>query len=316
MKTRRRALGQHFLRNPRILERIVRAVDPGPMETVVEIGPGHGALTFPLAEKARLVLAVEKDPALVRELEAGRPARVKIIAGDALAVPFRKILEEAGALPPVKIAGNLPYAISGPFLARFWEERALFSRGVFLLQREVAARVAAGPGSKDYAPLGILLQIAFDVAIALKISPGSFAPPPKVDSALAVFSARDKPLVEVGDERAFRRFLRAAFARRRKTLANNLAAVGFPWEKTAEILGLLGRPPSARAEEIDIPGWAAAFAAWRRLSSESGPGSEDDGRSPLPRERKRTLPPARRTDDFHGLGRRRPRPCRRRRPSS
>jgi len=259
LKTRRQALGQHFLRNPRILERIVRAVDPSPSETVIEIGPGYGALTWPLADKARFVLAVEKDPHLVRELEARRPSNVRVVAGDALTVPFRRILEESGVRPPVKAAGNLPYSISGPFLARFWEERELFSRGVFLLQREVAERIAAGPGSKDYAPLGILLQIAFDVELALRVAPGSFVPPPKVDSALAVLVRRPKPLVEVGDASAFRGFLQAGFAHRRKTLVNNLAAAGIPPGKTSAALAGLGLPASTRAEEVSIPAWAALF---------------------------------------------------------
>jgi len=261
MKTRRRALGQHFLPNPRVIDRIVRAVGPGPDETIIEIGPGKGALTLPLAERAGRVIAVEKDPALVRELEARRPANVVLIAGDALAVSFRAILEGDGIAPPVKMAGNLPYSISGPFLARFWEERELFSRGVFLLQREVAERVAAKPGTKDIAPLSILLQIAFEAKIAFRVAPGSFVPPPKVDSSLLVLARRARPLFEVRGEAAFRRFLQAAFAHRRKTLVNNLEAAGLGRPETAAALASLGHRPTARPEEIAISDWAALFAS-------------------------------------------------------
>jgi 16S rRNA (adenine1518-N6/adenine1519-N6)-dimethyltransferase len=259
LKPRRQALGQHFLPNPRIIDRVVRAVDPGPEETVIEIGPGRGALTWPLAAKAGRVIAVEKDPDLVRELEAGKPANVDLVAGDALAVSFRTILEEGGIAPPVKVAGNLPYSISGPFLARFWEERELFARGVFLLQKEVAERAAAMPGTKDVAPLSILLQNAFEATIAFKVAPGSFVPPPKVDSSLLVLARRARPLFEVGDGSAFRRFLRASFAQRRKTLANNLNAAGVLRDKTVAALAALGLRPATRPEEIAMAGWAALY---------------------------------------------------------
>jgi 16S rRNA (adenine1518-N6/adenine1519-N6)-dimethyltransferase len=259
VKTRRQALGQHFLRNPRLLGRIVRAVDPGPDETVVEIGPGRGALTWPLAEKAGRVIAVEKDASFLPDLEARKPANVTIVAGDALTVAFRSLLEKAAAPLPAKIAGNLPYAISGPFLARFWEERDLFSRGVFLLQKEVAERIAAGPGSKDYAPLSILLQIAFRVKIILTVAPGSFVPPPRVESALVALERRENPLFDVGDGVRFRRFLQAAFAHRRKTLMNNLAAAKIPLEKIGKTLDRLGLSPKVRPEQVAVPDWAALF---------------------------------------------------------
>lgn len=260
MKTRRRALGQHFLHNPRILGRIVAAVDPKPDELILEIGPGRGALTWPLAAKAGRVVAVEKDAALIPALEEQKPENVTIIRGDALTVRFQDILREAGAAPPIKIAGNLPYSISGPFLFKFWEERNIFSRGVFLLQKEVAERIAARPGTKDYAPLSILLQIAFEVKVLFKVAPGSFVPPPRVDSALVVLDRRDKPLVEVPDWGGFRKFLNAAFAHRRKTLVNNLAAAGIPAETAADALTALGPPLKVRPEQVSIPLWAALYA--------------------------------------------------------
>jgi 16S rRNA (adenine1518-N6/adenine1519-N6)-dimethyltransferase len=260
VKTRRRALGQHFLHNPRILERIVAAVDPKPGELVLEIGPGRGALTWPLAAKARRVIAVEKDAALIPALEEQKPDNVTIIRGDALTVRFQDILREAGTAPPIKIAGNLPYSISGPFLFKFWEERDLFSRGVFLLQKEVAERIAARPGTKDFAPLSILLQIAFEVKILFKVAPGAFVPPPKVDSALVSFDRRDKPLVDVPNWAGFRKFLNAAFAHRRKTLVNNLAASGIAAEKAAATLAALGLPLKVRPEQVPIHAWAALYA--------------------------------------------------------
>jgi 16S rRNA (adenine1518-N6/adenine1519-N6)-dimethyltransferase len=259
VKSRRRALGQHFLHNRRLLEKIVAAVDPRPDEVILEIGPGRGALTWPLAAKAGRVMAVEKDAGLVTGLEARKPDNVTIVAGDALTVSFGKIVEESGVRPPVKIAGNLPYSISGPLLGRFWEERELFTRGVFLLQKEVAERIAAGPGTKDYAPLSILLQIAFEVKILSKVRPGSFVPPPKVDSALVLLDRRPRPLVEVEDWNGFRRFLNAAFAHRRKTLANNLTAAGVPSDKIREALNRLGLRLKIRPEQVVLPAWAALF---------------------------------------------------------
>ena len=262
MKTRRQALGQHFLRDARLLEKIARTIDPGPEDLVIEIGPGKGALTRAVAALAGKVVAVEKDRILAESLAADKPENVEIIEGDALDESFeRLIFEVAKAAPPVKIIGNLPYSISGPFLARVWEERRLFSRAAFLIQREVAERIASGPGSKDYAPLSIMLQIFFEVKILFKVAAGSFVPPPKVESAVVSLIRRETPLVAVPDEARFRKFLAGAFAQRRKTLLNNLAAMGIPAEKSRAALDSLGLIATIRSEQVGIAAWAALYAA-------------------------------------------------------
>jgi len=261
VKTRRHALGQHFLRDVRLLERIARTIDPRPEDVVIEIGPGKGALTRPLAGLVAKVAAIEKDRILAEALDADKPENVVVVEGDALEASFKDLLGKAA---PGKIIGNLPYAISGPFLARMWEERRLFSRAAFLIQREVAERIAAGPGSKEFAPLSIMLQIYFEVKILFRVAPGSFTPPPKVDSAVVSLVRRETPLLAVADEAAFRRFLGGAFAQRRKTLLNNLAAMGLPAEKSASALGALGLIRTVRPEQVTIAAFGALYAALRR----------------------------------------------------
>ncbi len=264
MKTRRHALGQHFLRDVRILEKIARTIDPRPGDTVIEIGPGKGALTRAVAAMTGKVVAVEKDRILAEALAADKPENVEVIEGDALDVSFdRLIAEVAGAAPPVKIIGNLPYAISGPFLARIWEERRLFSRAAFLIQKEVAERIAAGPGTKDYAPLSIMLQIFFEVKILFKVAAGSFVPPPRVESAVVSLVRRETPLVAVPDETRFRKFLAGAFAQRRKTLLNNLAAMGIPADKSRPALDSLGLSATVRPEQVGIAAFASLVSSLR-----------------------------------------------------
>ncbi|MCX6566531.1 MAG: 16S rRNA (adenine(1518)-N(6)/adenine(1519)-N(6))-dimethyltransferase RsmA [Candidatus Aminicenantes bacterium] len=272
MKTRRRALGQHFLRDARLLEKIARTIDPQPADVVIEIGPGKGALTRALSPLAGKVVAVEMDRILAEALDADKPENVTVVEGDALVVSFERLITEiagAGARPPVKIIGNLPYAISGPFLARVWEKRRLFSRASFLIQREVAERIAAGPGSKEFAPLSIMLQVYFDVKILFRVAPGSFVPPPKVDSAVVSLVRRETPLIALADEAGFRKFLGSAFSQRRKTLLNNLAAMDVPAEKGRAALASLGLVRTVRPEQVAIAAWAGLFAALRPADSPS-----------------------------------------------
>jgi 16S rRNA (adenine1518-N6/adenine1519-N6)-dimethyltransferase len=262
VKTRRQALGQHFLRNPRLLEKIARTIDPGPGDVVIEIGPGKGALTRPLAALVRKVVAVEKDRILAESLAANKPDNVVVIEGDALAVSFEDLIAGvAGANPPVKIIGNLPYSISGPFLARLWEERRFFSRAAFLIQKEVAERIVARPGTKDFAPLSIMLQIYFETKILFKVAAGSFIPPPKVESAMLSLIRREIPLADLVDGLKFRKFLGGAFAQRRKTLFNNLSAMGISADRGAAVLETLGLVRSIRPEQVAISSWTALFLA-------------------------------------------------------
>ena len=248
-----KALGQHFLNDRSILRKILGIIDPRTDELVIEIGAGKGALTFPLAERAGKVMAIEKDPALIPFLRESGRKNLVILERDVLEVDFQELLAlEPGFRGRVKIAGNLPYSISSPLLFKVLEAKELFSACVFLLQKEVAQRLAAKPGSKSYAPLSILYQLAFDVRLRLTLAPGSFSPPPKVQSALVSLEKRPAPLFPVADEELFRRFLRAAFAQRRKTLLNNLKS----WPRRPGLVpgafASLGLKETVRAEELSI----------------------------------------------------------------
>jgi 16S rRNA (adenine1518-N6/adenine1519-N6)-dimethyltransferase len=261
-KSRRHALGQHFLANEGVLRKIVGVIDPRPGDVILEIGAGRGALTRRLAERAGRVIALEKDERLVPELKTSMPANVEVVHGDILKVDLRAILERAG-VPAIKLAGNVPYSISSPLLFRVLDDRALLSGCIFLFQKEVAERVTAGPGTKSYAPLGILLQNEFDARIAFTVAPGSFSPPPKVQSALLVLERRAAPLQPGAADEPFRAFLRAAFAERRKMLWKNVSRRATP-AAIAAAFESLGVARNARAEELapDL-----LFALFRYLRS-------------------------------------------------
>jgi 16S rRNA (adenine1518-N6/adenine1519-N6)-dimethyltransferase len=264
-KSRRQALGQHFLANEGVLRKIVAAIDPKPADVVVEIGPGKGVLTAALAVNAGRVVAVEKDERLIPGLREAMPANVEIVPGDILRVDLRGILKKAG-VPALRLVGNIPYSISSPLLFRVLDERGLFSDCVFLLQKEVAERVTAGPGTKSYAPLGILLQNEFEARIAFGVAPGSFSPPPKVRSALLTLRRRTVPLHPGAAEEPYRAFLRTAFAERRKMLWKNLARRATPATLEAAYAEL-GLSRNARAEELSPGTLHSLFQTLHRSSA-------------------------------------------------
>lgn len=258
-RSRRHALGQHFLTNEGVLRKIVDAIDPKPGDVIVEVGAGRGVLTARLAEKAGRVVALEKDERLIPALRETMPANVEVVHADVLKADFRAILKKAG-VPALRLVGNIPYSISSPLLFRALDERELLADCVFLLQKEVAERVTAGPGSKSYAPLGILLQNEFEARIAFLVAPGSFSPPPKVQSALLTLRRRPTPLHPGAADEPYRAFLRAAFAERRKMLWKNLARRATPTAITAayEALGLAR---NVRAEQLSSDQLFALFRA-------------------------------------------------------
>jgi 16S rRNA (adenine1518-N6/adenine1519-N6)-dimethyltransferase len=250
--TKRKELGQHFLTSRHIIDKIIAVIDPREDELIVEVGPGKGVLTFPLAGRCGRLVAVEKDPGLIPALLEKKPENAVILEQDILETDFRELLRrEPGPWDTLKIAGNLPYSISSPFLFKLLDEQGPVSRGVFLLQKEVAERVAAGPGSKKRAPLSILFELDFRVRIHFTLPPGAFSPPPRVHSALVSLDKREVPLFAVEDREGFRRFLRAAFAERRKTLANNLKKLGKPSGAVERELAAVSLNNSVRAEQVD-----------------------------------------------------------------
>jgi len=255
-----KSLGQHFLNDRSILQKIVDILDPKKDELVIEVGAGKGALTFPLADRAGKVIAIEKDKDLVPFLRESHRENVIILEQDVLHVDFRNLVaEETAGLGRVKLTGNLPYSISSPLLFKVLKDEDVFSACVFLLQKEVAERLGAQPGSKSYAPLSILFQLHFEVRLRFTLAPGTFSPPPRVQSALVSLEKRPSPLFAVRDERNFSRFLRAAFAQRRKTLLNNLKAWTFPPALLREALQRLGLGEKARAEQLTINQFVSLF---------------------------------------------------------
>ena len=253
----RKSLGQHFLADPRILARIADAVALGADETVVEIGPGRGSLTDALLARAARVVAIEIDRKLVellREKYVNEP-RLTIIEADVLEV---NLGEAAGG--PYALAGNVPYYITTPILFQALRQpRAL--RSVLLVQKEVAARMAAPPGADDYGALSVNVQAVAEVELLFRIPAGAFNPPPRVDSAVVRVTPRAEPVVAPGIEEPFRIFVQAAFALRRKQMRRVVRTVAERSALDAEAaLEAAGIDPDARPETLS----AAQFYALGR----------------------------------------------------
>lgn len=222
----RKSLGQNFLVDRPALARIVEAAELHPEDVVLEIGPGLGVLTRELAMGCRRVVAVEVDEGFVRwlhDLFATEPAgeKVRIVAGDALAVDLRALLEEHPPGPggAYKAVANLPYYITSPLLMRLLEERLPLRTAVIMVQKEVARRLSAAPGTKDYGALSVAVQLRAETETVATVPPGAFYPPPAVQSA--VVRLRLKPVDEsIADWQLLRDAIRTAFGQRRKTVRN------------------------------------------------------------------------------------------------
>jgi 16S rRNA (adenine1518-N6/adenine1519-N6)-dimethyltransferase len=251
---KRRALGQHFLRDAGVARAIVALVAPTPDDVVVEIGPGQGALTGEIVRRAGRVLALEVDRALIERTRAAFPA-VEVVAADARAWDWTTLARPAGGR--ALVLGNLPYSVGTAILVALVRAHASIDAMALMLQREVAERVAAAPGGKAYGSLSVHVQLNWTVELALHVPPGAFRPPPKVDSAVLRLTPLSSPRVVVGDERRFEAVVRAAFAQRRKTLANALAAgLGLSVGATREAATSAGVDPGRRAETLDIQEFA------------------------------------------------------------
>ncbi len=251
----RKKLGQHFVVNAKILEWIIESASLGAEDIVVEIGAGLGSLTVPLAERAKKVYAVELDPRLANALK-DRSAindRIEVIQGDALQVDFTPWYDQWQR--KMKVVANLPYEISSPMIFRFFEERKCFSLLVLMLQLEVARRVVARPGTKDYGPLSVWSQLYTRAEIVLSVNPRAFYPAPRVNSAVVKFEILPEPSVEVEDERILQQVIRLAFTYRRKTLVNALRLGEFSClspAKIGEALKSAGVSPQSRGEALSL----------------------------------------------------------------
>jgi len=252
----RKQFGQHFL-EPVWVDKVITAINPQPDQLFVEIGPGPGALTRPLAQRAKSVIAFEIDRDLAAALIEEAIPNLTIVEGDFLT---RQIADFNLQTSDVRVAGNLPYNIASPIMFRLIE---LYAAGVplvdatLMLQREVADRLVAGPGSKEYGVLSILIQHAADVETILKLPAGAFRPPPKVLSSLVRLRFR-APHPAVKDPAFFARLVQAVFTRRRKTLSNALLALdGGPLtRRPAEALAAAGLDGSRRPETLSIAEFA------------------------------------------------------------
>jgi len=253
---RTRALGQHFLRDRSVIDQILELVRPTRRDLVVEIGPGRGALTEVLAARAGRLLALEIDAALAAALQerfAAVPA-VEIRQADARQFDYAGL--RAQTLGPdgrVLVVGNLPYSVGKPILAALVESGGAIDEMALMLQKEVAERVAALPGSKTYGALSVLTQVSAAVRLAFSVPPGAFSPPPQVDSAVLHLRPHREPPVPIGDAARFGAVVRAAFSQRRKSLANALAAgLGISAERARRQAEAAGIDPGRRAETLSL----------------------------------------------------------------
>jgi 16S rRNA (adenine1518-N6/adenine1519-N6)-dimethyltransferase len=254
----KKRIGQHFLTDRHDLDRIVATIDPRPRDTIVEIGPGTGLLTEALATRAGRLHLVEIDRELAASLRA-RFAEEHIVVHEADALEF----DFTALAFPLRAVGNLPYNVSTPLLFRMSEIADRLQDCVFMLQKEVVERMVAKPATPDYGRLSVMLQYRFAMSLALRVPPGAFTPPPKVDSAVV----RMKPLaadrLRARDEALFSRIVAAAFGQRRKTLRNALRGAV---EEAA--FGIAGIDASRRGETLSV----AEFVRLADAVSRSTPG--------------------------------------------
>ena len=250
--TPRKRFGQHFL-EPAWVTKVVEAINPTRDQTFLEIGPGRGALTRPLAQRAGRVIAVEIDRDLARSLAHENIPNVRVIESDFLDVDVGRALEHEQR--PLRVAGNVPYSISSPILFTLLanaREGRFFSDATLMLQKEVADRVAAGPGRKQYGTLAIQTALTADVEHLLTLPPGAFRPAPRVTSAVIRLRFRP-PAVDVGDSHVFERLVRGIFLQRRKTVANALRPVAAALGRTAgELLDRAGVDGRLRPEALTL----------------------------------------------------------------
>ncbi len=247
-------LGQNFLIDENVVHQIVAAAELSEADTVLEVGPGIGTLTQGLAESKARVVAVELDTRLLPVLATTLNGydNVRVVHGDILKV---NIMEEVGA-PSFKVCANLPYYITTPIIFALLEKRLPMERLVAMVQKEVAERMAAQPGGKEYGALSVAIQYYTEPKIAFIVPPTSFIPAPAVDSAVIVCKRREKPPVEVCDEGLFFRVVKAAFSLRRKMLSNSLKNMGIKSEQVAKWLELAGVDGKRRAETLSLEDFA------------------------------------------------------------
>ncbi len=258
-------LGQNFLTDSDTAERIIEACAAEKEDLVIEIGPGLGALSMPLAERCGKLIVIEIDDKLIQILEDNTRAynNIKIIHDDILKVDLQQIIERETMLPDgrlaetVKIIGNLPYFITTPILKKLADYYDSFESATIMIQKEVAEKIAAKAGAKNYASISVIMQYRYQIEHITDVSAEFFLPSPNVDSSIIRLVSRSEPPACLVDESIFFEVVRAGFAQRRKTLLNALQGVGgADKRKVLEALRTAGIDPAARAETLGISEFA------------------------------------------------------------
>jgi 16S rRNA (adenine1518-N6/adenine1519-N6)-dimethyltransferase len=255
----RKRFGQHFLHDPGVIRRIIDAVAPVAGERIVEVGPGRGALTWGLLERAKTLDVIEIDRDLAQSLQADPRAKggLRVHVENVLDTDFIRL---RGTGAPLRVVGNLPYNISTPLLFRLLTQRAAISDMYFMLQKEVVDRMAAQPGTKAYGRLTVMLAAAAEVEGLFDVGPGAFQPRPKVWSAIVRLRPTPQPRFEVGKDGALRTLVAAAFSHRRKTLRNSLKGL-----LDSQAIESCGIDPQLRPETLAPAQFGLLAAHYSRL---------------------------------------------------
>ncbi|MBR6537141.1 MAG: 16S rRNA (adenine(1518)-N(6)/adenine(1519)-N(6))-dimethyltransferase RsmA [Lachnospiraceae bacterium] len=254
--------GQNFLIDTHVLEKIIRAADITKDDCVLEIGPGIGTMTQYLCENAGKVIAVEIDKNLIPILTEDTLAaydNVKVINSDVLKLDLKKLAEEENGGRPIKVVANLPYYITTPIIMGLFEAGVPLASITVMVQKEVADRMQAGPGSKDYGALSLAVQYYAEPYIAANVPPNCFMPRPNVGSAVIRLTLHENAPVEVTDEKLLFKLIRASFAQRRKTLVNGLTnspELSFSKEEVTKALEECGYSPTIRGEALTLAEFA------------------------------------------------------------
>lgn len=245
----RKSLGQNFIIDLGVLDRMSEIAGLTKNDEVLEIGAGLGTLTAYLAERAKRVVAIEMDKRLFEKLNASLDhlPNLELIMGDVLRINIRGL----SIGNKMKVISNLPYSISSPILIKLLENRDIFSLVVIMIQREVGERITAGPGGRDYGSISVLLQTFFDISIELSVPPEAFWPRPKVDSVVLKLNPLRNPRTKIRDVGLFEKVVRASFSSRRKILANSLRSL-FPKDEAEGILKSAEIDRKRRAETLSI----------------------------------------------------------------
>lgn len=256
-------LGQNFLIKRGIVDEIVKTADLQEGEPVLEIGPGIGTLTQGLAQSGANVTAIELDTRLLEVLDTtlAQYSNVTIVHGDVLKLDVPSIMNNE----PFKVVANLPYYITTPIIMSLLESRLPIERLVVMVQKEVALRMVAKPGTKDYGALSVAVQYYTKPDIVLDVPPKSFLPAPAVTSSVIRCVLRDKPPVDVVDEKLFFRVVKAGFAQRRKTFANTMKTTGLSKDRIEELLAKANIDGQRRGETFTLQEFADVANAWAAL---------------------------------------------------